>query len=424
MSHPEPNPALADWLEQCRPHLNLAAQPDGETLFEGILQTAATGQTTVLVAVTGRLGRNAAVLKQPPETIQILVQGIKQAIWQRIEEEMDLPRAWPHLLTLEAIFQQAEAMAWQSYATTLQTAHQSELEHLTEAQRQTEQAMLQHAAELERSNRRLARLEKAKTDFISLAGHELRTPLAVLQGYISMLLEEPNRYQSPDQQEQLLRGLNNSTERLNSLINRLIDISALETQALHLKLEPQKIDGLVRQVIAQTKADLGERQLAFQTDIVADIPLILADTKRLHEVLYQVLNNAVRYTPDGGRISLRLYPAQDKQAKPPQQWLALEISDTGIGIAPEDRGHVFDKFFRVGDVERHSSGQVKFKGGGPGLGLSLAQGLVTLHGGQIWVESPGHDEVNFPGSTFHLRFPVFEPNPQTAATTIAKDKIS
>jgi signal transduction histidine kinase len=97
------------------------------------------------------------------------------------------------------------------------------------------------------------------------------------------------------------------------------------------------------------------------------------------------------------------------------QFVELIVRDTGIGIAPEDRERIFEKFYRAGKSSLHSSGQAKFMGAGPGLGLPIARGLAEAHGGRLWAESPGHDEINCPGSTFHLLLPV-RANPKPGIT--------
>ena len=111
-----------------------------------------------------------------------------------------------------------------------------------------------------------------------------------------------------------------------------------------------------------------------------------------------MLLNAVKYTPDGGTITIagRQLPG----------FVEVTITDTGIGIDLEDQGRIFEKFGQLGAVQQHSSGKTKFKGGGPGLGLPITKGIIEAHGGTIWVESEGYDEVNTPGSTFHILLPL------------------
>jgi signal transduction histidine kinase len=114
--------------------------------------------------------------------------------------------------------------------------------------------------------------------------------------------------------------------------------------------------------------------------------------------LYNVTTNAVKYTPDGGIITVdgRLLPG----------FIEITVADTGIGISPKDQNAIFEKFGQLGRTDLHSSGKTKFKGGGPGLGLSIVKGVIETHGGSIWVESEGCDEIKLPGSIFHLILPT------------------
>jgi signal transduction histidine kinase len=126
--------------------------------------------------------------------------------------------------------------------------------------------------------------------------------------------------------------------------------------------------------------------------------MIFGDPERLYQAFRNVVSNAIKYTPDGGRITIdgRLLPG----------FIETTVTDTGIGISPEDQEAIFEKFGQLGDLNVHSSSKTKFKGGGPGLGLPIARGIIEAHGGTIWVESEGHDEVRCPGSTFHILLPV------------------
>jgi signal transduction histidine kinase len=168
---------------------------------------------------------------------------------------------------------------------------------------------------------------------------------------------------------------------------------------------------VVNLIVSQNLNHFKDRKLAMHVGDLSNLPRVEADARRLHQALGQLVNNAIRYTPDGGPVFVEGRALPDN--RPGQENLAegaefveLTLHDTGIGIAPEDRERIFEKFYRVGKSTLHSSGKVKFKGAGPGLGLPIARGLVEAHGGRLWAESPGHDEVNCPGSTFHLVLPV------------------
>jgi len=137
--------------------------------------------------------------------------------------------------------------------------------------------------------------------------------------------------------------------------------------------------------------------------------LIRADSNRLVQVFSHVIQNAIKYTPDGGQI--RIIGNVITGTTPEDgDIVEIEVNDTGIGIASEDIEKVFEKFFRVGNVMLHSTGDTKFKGAGPGLGLTIAKGIISAHHGRIWAESPGNDEDSPPGSTFHILLPVKQPD--------------
>jgi len=125
---------------------------------------------------------------------------------------------------------------------------------------------------------------------------------------------------------------------------------------------------------------------------------IYVDPTRIQQALGNILNNAIKYTPDGGTITI------DGRTLP--GFIEVTVTDTGIGISPENQASIFDKFGQLGRVELHSSGKTKFKGGGPGLGLPIAKGILEAHGGSLWVQSPGYDEALCPGSTFHMLIPA------------------
>ena len=139
---------------------------------------------------------------------------------------------------------------------------------------------------------------------------------------------------------------------------------------------------------------------------LSTLPQIEADTEAIRKAIYHLVANGVKYTPDGGTITIsgRQVPLGDKEFA--SGGAEIVVSDTGIGIDPSAKDLIFAKFYQTGEVAVHSSGTTKFKGGGPGLGLAIAKGIIEAHGGKIWAESPGYDEEVCPGSHFHFILPL------------------
>jgi len=135
------------------------------------------------------------------------------------------------------------------------------------------------------------------------------------------------------------------------------------------------------------------------------LPEIEADLEALRKVFYHLIGNAIKYTPDGGALAIS-GQALPGQADLPDGGVEIVISDTGIGIDPRFHELIFRKFYQTGQIALHSTSKTKFKGGGPGLGLAIVQGIVEAHGGRVWVASTGYDEQGCPGSQFHVVLPL------------------
>ena len=149
-----------------------------------------------------------------------------------------------------------------------------------------------------------------------------------------------------------------------------------------------------------------DRRIKITAQHAEDTPSINADPAMIQKALYHLIVNAIKYTPDGGQVTLSTRPVLMDDNGP---GVEIAVRDTGIGLDPEHHELVFEKFYQVGSVALHSSGKTTFKGGGPGLGLAIVRGVARAHGGKVWVESAGYDEVNFPGSTFYLQLPLDPP---------------
>lgn len=261
---------------------------------------------------------------------------------------------------------------------------------------QLEQLVQQRTEELNTAYHNLERLEKTKSDFINVTAHELRTPLTLVKGYAQILSELVGK--NPEAKP-LISGIITGEERLHEIVNRMLDMTKLDTQTLALRLQQTKLASLIEHARRGFASALHERQLSLSVNGLDSLPLILADPDLLGKVFYNILINAIKYTPDGGAILVSGQALGDDAVE-------VVVSDTGIGIDPDHHELIFEKFYQTGQVAVHSSGKTKFKGGGPGLGLAIARGIVLAHGGRIWVESLGHDEENYPGSHFHVHLPI------------------
>ncbi|HVN56414.1 MAG TPA: HAMP domain-containing sensor histidine kinase [Anaerolineaceae bacterium] len=252
----------------------------------------------------------------------------------------------------------------------------------------------------------LERLDRSKSDFIAIAAHELRTPLTLVDGYASMMREMVVQNGSGEDSSEimLLNGINNGTRRLRTIIDDMIDVSLIDNNLLNLNFQPVWTNRLLSILKLELESYISERRQMLE---IRDFPgsgeMTFGDPERLLQVFRNVLLNAIKYTPDEGRIRV------DGRKLP--GFLEVIVTDTGIGIDNEDQQIIFEKFGRLGNSALHSSGKTKFKGGGPGLGLHIAKGIIESHGGAIWVESPGYDEQRCPGSIFHILLPMRQSPP-------------
>lgn len=258
---------------------------------------------------------------------------------------------------------------------------------------------------LDQANRHLERLDKTKTDFISIASHELRTPLTLISGASQMLLDEPD-LQNNDYYSQLLSKMHSGTMRLHEIVDTMLDMAKIDTRALTLEPQPISLNSLIRSVCNDLRKAAEERKQTITLEDLGSLPSITADMVALQKVFYHLVINAIKYTPDGGRINISGVQVEPNISDLPRGGVEIIVSDTGIGIDPRFHELIFAKFYQTGELELHSSGKTKFKGGGPGLGLAIAKGIVEAHHGRIWVESPGYDETSYPGSKFHVILPM------------------
>jgi PAS domain S-box-containing protein len=226
------------------------------------------------------------------------------------------------------------------------------------------------------------KLDQLKDDFIGLVSHELRSPMTVITGAINTVLTEAERL-SPEETHQLLKDAAAESETLSNLLSNLLELSRVQAQRLVLHSEAIDVKKIVQEAVDKIKRQSATHK--FVINLPRRLPPVEADPLRLERILYNLLENAVKYSPPGGEVRV--------SAKPEGEQLVIGVSDEGIGISPADQEKLFSPFQRL---EKRPSG-VR----GVGLGLMVCRRLVEAHGGNIWVESePGH------GSTFFFTMPL------------------
>jgi len=243
----------------------------------------------------------------------------------------------------------------------------------------------QMADQLDRDITALRRLEKVRKDFVANVSHELRTPLTSIKGYVEALLDGAK--DNPAEAEQFLRIILKQSDRLNLILEDLLQLSQIESGQVRFRREPVPLSTIAERTLAALKPLAEKKGHTVTVAIPAGLPLVTGDEERLVQVLTNLLDNAVKYTPEHGTIQIAAR-AMD------EAWLELSVADTGIGIPDADRPRVFERFYRVDKARSRELG-------GTGLGLAIVKHIVEGHGGQVWVE--GNEPV---GSKFVVKLPA------------------
>ncbi len=404
--------ALGQWLRVqrdivSRPWINgiqerrlYARLPDTEQLsgkafyqlYDSLASALETGRYAALDDSISAITRTGYDTGYRLNDLLLLLTTLKSEIWQGIIAAFPPDEALAYLRTIDALFQTALTYQARVFAELIQR---------------------ELSSELDQTRQQLEKLEQTKSRFISIAAHELKTPLTLIQGYSDILQQELGGKAS-EPVRMALDGMSVGARRLLTTVNDMIAVSQIDAQSLQLSYQQILLPHVIQVVLNDLRAHLNERALQFH---VGSAPPALgsffADPQRLYQIVDYVISNAVKYTPDGGAITITTHLLAAPEDV--EQFVELRVADTGIGIAPEDLPHIFSKFYSKTDLARHSSSRTRFKGGGTGLGLSVVKGIVEAHGGKIIIESPGHDEIRCPGTTVRILLPVLREPPSTAA---------
>lgn len=243
----------------------------------------------------------------------------------------------------------------------------------------------------------LSMLERARRDLVANVSHELRTPLASLKLLVETLQSEPPKPVAV----RMLGQMAQEVDAITQLVDELHELSQIESGRVALQLAPTMLAEVVSRSLERIRPQIERKGLQLSAEISADLPLVLIDANRIGQVLINLLHNALKFTPEGGRIVVSAAltniadgaPPGVPPAHPTGQWLLVSVMDSGIGIPPGDLARIFERFYKVDRARTRNTG-------GTGLGLAIAKHLVEGHGGQIWATS---DEGQ--GSTFYLTLP-------------------
>ena len=216
-----------------------------------------------------------------------------------------------------------------------------------------------------------AEIDRMKSEFLSMAAHELRAPMTSIKGYSDMLLLGlAGEYD--ERQKQFLNTIKANVDRVLEMVKEFSEISRLETGALKLDIKPLHIDDLVSEVVVSLRPQIEAKEINLSVEVPPDLPEVWGDRTRIIQILTNLVTNAYKYTPERGRITIAAQWVDDS--------MQVDVTDTGIGIAPQDQEKLFTRFFRADHPEVR-------RVAGTGLGLSIAKSIVEMHGGRIWVKS-------------------------------------
>lgn len=231
---------------------------------------------------------------------------------------------------------------------------------------------------------RIKKLENVRKEFVANVSHELRTPLSIIKGYVETLLDE----ESPDPAtaRQFLQTIARHSKRLEVLIGDLLTISALESQQARLDLDAISLQNIAATVVEELAGQAAARSIAVQHQIPDSVPDVRGDPQRIHQVFFNLLDNAIKYTQTGGQVVI--------SAKLQKDIIVSCVADNGPGIAAEHLPHIFERFYRVDKARSRELG-------GTGLGLSIVKHIVQAHGGKVWAESDPARK----GSQFYFMLP-------------------
>ena len=251
------------------------------------------------------------------------------------------------------------------------------------------------ADQLEKANQELRKIDAMKSEFVSIASHELRTPLAAIKNAVQLMLSGKTG-EINENQAKFLSMAERNINRLTNILNDLLNLSRIESGKIELKFENVTLKGVIELTASALRPHADVKSIQIEAEVPEQLPAVYGDQEKIEQILTNLIGNAIKFTPDGGKILITAKPLSKDKRGGFGDMVAVSVKDTGIGIPPEHLEPIFEKFHQVeSSLQRSVSGT--------GLGLAITKGLVEAHQGKIWVES----EVG-KGSAFTFTLPLAE----------------
>jgi PAS domain S-box-containing protein len=379
-----------------------------EHIPDGVIVASHGGEITYINAnAADALGYDAGTMTSL--SFDAIVTGTEDgASWREILQSVNAGEVYTGVAHLECCDGAERLGIINAYATRDDKGHPLDIvlifrdvtqeRHIAAELEQKNIEMAKMNSELIRSNLELKRVSELKSNFLSIASHELKTPLTSIKGYSEIIIENM-REKLDGGVFRMIESISRAADRLHRVINNMLDVTRIEQKRL--RLHPERLD------LAETAGDCIEelsqfsvqRGITFNCSFDDNLPLFYGDKMRMQQVFTNLFSNSLKYSPDDSIVDVRITLEDENR-------FHIIVKDYGIGIDAAEHDKIFDAFYEIGHATRHSTDFAKFMGGGTGLGLSIVKGIIERHGGRIWVESEGASKETFPGSEFHILLPV------------------
>lgn len=314
---------------------------------------------------------------------EIVFTDIKMPMMDGLELLQAIKRDFPHLevviMTAFATIESAiDAMKKGAYDFILKPIKPDQIRVVADRCLEKVQLGKENKA-LRVANQKLVELQEMKDKFVAITSHELRTPVSHLKGYLGIINDEEGQQLSASERDQCMEIILNAVDELEEIVTKMHNLSNSENGKLNLKTEPVEINGLIKQIVQEYKHFTIKREQLLEFKSAMTGLSIHVDQSQIKSVLRELLQNAIKFTQDGGEIKV--------STEVEGEYCVINVRDNGIGIELSDQGKIFEKFFEIQDSNYHSSSKNKFMGGGLGLGLTSVRAIVEAHGGGVKVKS-------------------------------------